>query len=47
MMDLDECLDKVQAELTDQELSWKKLKTCFQERDYICLPDAAESCVLI
>ncbi len=44
-MDIDECLDKVQAELTDQELSWKKLNTCFQERDYICLPDAAESCL--
>ena len=44
-MDIDECLDKVQAELTDQKLSWKKLKTCFQERDYICLPDAAESCL--
>ena len=45
MMDIDECLEKVQAELTDQELSWKKLNTCFQERDYICLPDAAESCL--
>lgn len=45
MMDIDECLDKVQAELTEQELSWKKLNTCFQERDYICLPDAAESCL--
>lgn len=45
MMDIDECLDKVQAELMDQELSWKKLNTCFQERDYICLPDAAESCL--
>ena len=44
-MDIDECLDRVQAELTDQELSWKKLNTCFQERDYICLPDAAESCL--
>lgn len=44
-MDIEECLDKVQAELTDQELSWKKLNTCFQERDYICLPDAAESCL--
>lgn len=45
MLDLDECLEKVQAELTDQELSWKKLNTCFQERDYVCLPDAAESCL--
>lgn len=44
-MDIDECLDKVQAELTDQEISWKKLNTCFQERDYICLPDAAERCL--
>ena len=44
-MDIEECLDRVQAELTDQELSWKKLNTCFQERDYICLPDAAESCL--
>lgn len=44
-MDIEECLDRVQAELTDQELSRKKLNTCFQERDYICLPDAAESCL--
>ena len=44
-MDIEECLDRVQAELTDQELSWKKLNTCFQECDYICLPDAAESCL--
>lgn len=44
-MDIEECLDRVQAELTDQELSWKKLNTCFRERDYICLPDAAESCL--
>ena len=44
-MDIDECLDRLQAELTDQEFSWKKLNTYFQERDYICLPDAAESCL--
>ena len=44
-MDIDECIEGLQAELTDQELSWKKLNTCFQERDYICLPDAAESCL--
>ena len=45
MIDIDECLVRLQAELTDQELSRKKLNTCFQERDYICLPDAAESCL--
>ena len=44
-MDIDECIEGLQAELTDQELSWKKLNTYFQERDYICLPDAAESCL--
>lgn len=45
MMDIDECLVRLQDGLTDQEISWKKLNTCFQERDYICLPDAAERCL--
>lgn len=45
MMDLDECLEKVQAELTDQEISKKKLDACFRENDYFSLPDKAEKCL--
>lgn len=45
MMDLDECLDRVQAELTDQEISKKKLDACFRENDYFSLPDKAEKCL--
>ena len=45
MMDIDECLEKVQAELTDQEISKKKLDACFRENDYFSLPDKAEKCL--
>ncbi|MBQ9247272.1 MAG: hypothetical protein IJ171_01640 [Ruminococcus sp.] len=45
MMDLDECLEKVQAELTAQEISQKELDACFRENDYISLPAAAEKCL--
>jgi|GEM_PF-2313119 len=45
MMDLDECLDRVQAELTDQKISKKKLDACFRENDYFSLPDKAEKCL--
>lgn len=43
MIDLDECIKKLKAELTDQDLSGKKIIDCYRGRRYSELPDAVET----
>lgn len=43
MIDLDECIIKLKSELTNQELSRKKIIDCYRERRYSELPDIVET----